>query len=225
MKWLWLSFGLVMVVSFAVLGWVGVRINSEMPPIASRVVTLDGAVVIDEGEIGAGQNVWQTMGGMEVGSIWGHGSYVAPDWSADWLHREAMFILDRWANAEFNADYEQIEKEYQAQLVGRLSKLMRTNTYDPESLTITIAPVRAEAFQANVEHYSEIFANGNSDYAIPANAVPDPDRLHKLAAFFFWTSWAASTNRPNDHITYTNNWPHEPLIGNRPTGSALSGLA
>ena len=32
----------------------------------------------------------------------------------------------------------------------------------------------------------------------------------------FWTSWSASTNRPNDDITYTNNWPHEPLVGNRP---------
>ena len=39
---------------------------------------------------------------MEVGSIWGHGSYVAPDWTADWLHRESIFILDHWANADFS---------------------------------------------------------------------------------------------------------------------------
>ena len=103
MKRLWILFGLVMVVSFAVLGWIGTRIYQEAPPIADQVVTTDGQVVIDEGEIQAGQNVWQSLGGMEVGSIWGHGSYVAPDWTADWLHREAVFILDRWANDEFGS--------------------------------------------------------------------------------------------------------------------------
>ena len=94
---LWLSFGAVVILSFAVLGWTGVRIYQQMPPIPERVVTTDGQVIIGADEISLGQNVWQSMGGMEVGSIWGHGSYVAPDWSADWLHREAKFILNTWS--------------------------------------------------------------------------------------------------------------------------------
>ena len=89
----------VMAVSFAVLGWIGTRIYQEMPPIPDRVVTTDGKTVIESGAIAEGQNVWQTMGGMEVGSVWGHGSYVAPDWTADWLHRECVFLLDRWARS------------------------------------------------------------------------------------------------------------------------------
>ena len=80
MKRLWWLFAAVMVLSFIVLGWIGTRIYQEVPPIASKVITTDGTIVIDEGEIMAGQNVWQAMGGMQVGSIWGHGSYVAPDW-------------------------------------------------------------------------------------------------------------------------------------------------
>ena len=99
MKRLWVFFGLVMFVSFLILGWIGARVYQEAPPIAAKFVATNGTVVIAKGEIAAGQNVWQSMGGMEVGSIWGHGSYVAPDWTADWLHREAVFILDRWANA------------------------------------------------------------------------------------------------------------------------------
>jgi nitric oxide reductase large subunit len=71
-----------------------------------QVVTTDGVTLIGTGEISAGQNVWQSMGGMEVGSIWGHGSYVAPDWTADWLHREAVFILDRWSNSDYGSDFE-----------------------------------------------------------------------------------------------------------------------
>jgi nitric oxide reductase subunit B len=221
MKRLWLFFALVMVVSFAVLGWIGTRIYEEAPPIADRVVTTDGTVVIAEGEIQAGQNVWQSLGGMEVGSIWGHGSYVAPDWSADWLHREAVFILDHWANNEFKLDYNELGGEQQGQLSGRLATFLRTNTFDPSTHTITIDPLRAEAFQANLAHYSNVFAKGETDYAIPAGAVTDESRLRQLSAFFFWTSWAASTNRPGDEISYTNNWPYEPLVANRPTGEAV----
>src|SRR6187401_539286 len=125
MKRLWIAFTLVMVLSFLVLGWIGTRIYREMPPVPAKVVTIGGAVVVDEGEIQAGQNVWQSLGGMEVGSVWGHGAYVAPDWTADWLHREATFILDHWSKAEFGADFAKLDGEKQAQLQGRLAKAMR----------------------------------------------------------------------------------------------------
>jgi len=221
MRRLWIAFTFVMVVSFLVLGWIGTRIYQEMPPIPAQVVVSDGTVLIGEGDILAGQNVWQSMGGMEVGSIWGHGSYVAPDWTADWLHREAVFILDRWSNSDYGSDFDSLDNEKQAQLVARLTKLLHTNTYDPSTGTVTVDPIRVEAFESNLAHYTEVFSKGNADYAIPAAAVSDPDRLRKLSAFFFWTAWAASTDRPNDISTYTNNWPHEPLIGNRPTGDTI----
>ncbi|MCA9089515.1 MAG: nitric-oxide reductase large subunit [Planctomycetaceae bacterium] len=221
MKRLWMAFVAVMVLSFLVLGWIGTRIYQEMPPIPEKVVTTDGQVLIGSGEITAGQNVWQSMGGMEVGSIWGHGSYVAPDWTADWLHREAVFILEHWARSDYNSEFDKLGNEQQAQLIARLTMLLHTNTYDASTGIVTIDPVRVEAFESNLAHYTEVFSDGNADYAIPAGAVSDPDRLRKLSAFFFWTAWAASTDRPNDISTYTNNWPHEPLIGNRPTGDTI----
>lgn len=221
MKRLWIGFTLVMFLSFLVLGWIGTRIYQEKPPIPAQVLTTEGAVLVADGEVAAGQNVWQSLGGMEVGSVWGHGSYVAPDWTADWLHREAMFILDHWANSEFGAEFAKLDGERQAQLQGRLAKEMRSNTYDSNTGTVTVSPIRAEAFQANLKHYSDVFANGKAEYAIPAGAVSDPDRLKKLSAFFFWSAWAASTNRPNAQITYTHNWPYEPLVGNRPTGETV----
>ncbi|REJ65734.1 MAG: nitric-oxide reductase large subunit [Planctomycetota bacterium] len=221
MRRLWILFALVLVVSFAVLGWVGTRIYQEMPPIPDKVVSTDGEIIIDSGAITAGQNVWQTMGGMEVGSVWGHGSYVAPDWTADYLHREAVFILERWATDEFNKPFDELDEEYQGQLTARLTKRFHTNNYDAETGTLTIDPLRAEAFAANVEHYRTVFIDGNPDYAIPSGAISDSERLRKLTAFFFWSSWAASADRPGDIASYTNNWPHEPLVGNRPTGDNI----
>ena len=139
----------------------------------------------------AGQNVWQTLGGMEVGSVWGHGSYVAPDWTADWLHREAMFILDQWAGAEFETDYAGLSTERQGQLVGRLTEQLRSNRYDSATGTLTITPHRGAAFDANVEHYVTVFMGGSPQFAIPADSITDVERVRKLSAFFFWSSWSA----------------------------------
>ena len=123
MRKLWTGFAAVFILSFAVLGWIGTRVYQEMPPIPAKVVTTTGSLAIPEGDIGRGQNVWQALGGMEVGSIWGHGSYVAPDWTADWLHREASFVLDDWAAAEAGKPYAQLAPEEQARFRGRLEEM------------------------------------------------------------------------------------------------------
>ncbi|MFB3918129.1 MAG: nitric-oxide reductase large subunit [Terriglobales bacterium] len=220
-KRLWIALGIVLAASFGVLGGVGYKALKQAPPIPSRVVTTDGRLLFDGETIKTGQNVWQSIGGQEVGSIWGHGSYVAPDWTADWLHREAVYILDRWALQSGAENYAALSIERQAALRARLQEVMRRNTYDPATGTITVDPVRADAFNAMTADYSDVFTNGRNEYAIPKNALSDPTRLRQMSSFFWWTSWAASTERPGHTVTYTQNWPHEELVGNRPTGGTM----
>ena len=221
MKKLWISFAIVFFGSFAVLGWIGTRIYQEMPPIPVRVVDTNGAVVVADGDIEKGQNVWQALGGMEVGSVWGHGSYVAPDWTADWLHREATFVLNDWAAGDYGKPYDQLAAEDQARLRGRLEEMYRRNSYDAATQTVRIDAVRAKAFESNLRHFSDVFMNGETAYAIPAGSVTTPERMRQMAGFFFWTAWSASADRPGDTVSYTHNWPYEPLVGNRPTGESV----
>ncbi len=221
MKKYWIAFASVIVISFSVLGWVGTRIYQQAPPIPNKIITSEGQTIFTKSDIEEGQNIWQALGGMEVGSVWGHGSYVAPDWTADWLHRESMFVLNFWAAAQSGKEYSGLGNEEQAALQSRLQKLFRKNTFDEMSGIITIDPVRAKAIDYNIKYFSDVFSNGRNEYAIRKNSLNDPEKLRKLSAFFFWTSWAASTNRPNDDITYTSNWPHEELVDNHPTGDAV----
>jgi nitric oxide reductase subunit B len=221
MKKLWLLFIAVIVGSFAVLLWLGMEIFRQAPPLPSRVVTTDGKVLIADGDVSNGQNVWQAMGGMQVGSIWGHGSYVAPDWTADYLHREAVFILNDWAKAQSGKDYAALDAEQQAVLRQRLQTLLRTNTYNAQANTITVDPLRARAFEENLKHYTDVFANGNTAYAIQKNAQSDPVKLRQMTSFFFWTAWASATHRPGANISYTSNFPSEPLVANVPTSSTI----
>jgi nitric oxide reductase subunit B len=221
MRHLWIALGLVCLIEFGLLGWIGIRIYQEMPPIPERVVTSDGTVVVPDGEIARGQAVWRTLGGMDVGSVWGHGGYVAPDWTADWLHRECEFVLDAWAREEQGATYASLPPERQAALRARLTAMLRDNRYDAGGHVLVVDPVRARAFESNLRHYAHVFGDGQPEYAIPKGALSDPSRQHALASFFFWTAWSATALRPGGDASYTSNWPREPLIDNGPTGDAL----
>ncbi|MBK5209262.1 MAG: nitric-oxide reductase large subunit [Flavobacteriaceae bacterium] len=228
MKKIWIVFTSVVVLSFIVLIWVGTEVYQTQPPIPDKVMVQEtGEILFTKEDIQIGQNVWESIGGMEVGSIWGHGSYVAPDWTADWIHKEAVFMLEAWAQRDFQTNYEALDVENKAALKARLIKDIKTNTFNKKEGTITISENRLAATESNIKYYTTIFSEGKAEYAIPKGALVDKEKLEKLNAFLFWTSWAASTNRPNKEYTYTSNWPHEPLIDNIITKNSLiwSGLS
>jgi len=225
---LWILLGALLFVSFAVLLWAGSQIYQKAPPMPERVASADGDTVFTRAEIEEGRQVWQSMGGMQLGSIWGHGGYVAPDWSADWLHREAVALLDLWAQREAGAaSFEQLTDEQKAAFQGRLRARLRQNSYDAESGIVTLDADRVAAMEIVGAHYRSLFGNDadtaelREAYAMKNNTVPDAEHRRILTAFFWWTAWAATTERPGDTITYTNNWPSEPLVGNRPPASTF----
>ena len=90
----WFTLIGVMIVCFSLLGYYGVEVYRTAPPIPQQVQTEDGRVLYTQEGILDGQTAWQSVGGMQLGSIWGHGAYQAPDWTADWLHRELLNWLD-----------------------------------------------------------------------------------------------------------------------------------
>ncbi|MGB7784663.1 MAG: nitric-oxide reductase large subunit [Salinimicrobium sp.] len=224
---LWVTFLLVISVSFAVLGYYGFEIYQKAPPRPMKVVTTDGELIFKGQDILDGQNVWQSIGGQEVGSIWGHGAYTAPDWTADWLHRESMFMLNHWANEDYNTGYSELNGEKQALLERRLQDELRKNTYDEETNTITISPLRARAVENLHEYYKGLFMDEaaldeiRANYAIPKNAIKDEARMRQMSSFFFWATWATVTERPGSEVSYTHNWPPEELVGNKPTGDLI----
>ena len=224
-KKLWMWLGAIFVISFAILGLIGREIYVQAPPVPDQVVTTEGRVVYTRDQIQSGREVWQTLGGMQLGSVWGHGGYVAPDWGADWLHREALALLDIWARREAGRDFAQLDGERQAALRSRLQQELRTNSYDKATDRIVVSEARAEAMAVVANHYSALFSGDpelshlREQYAIPERSLTEPGHPERLGAFFFWTAWTSTTERPGQEITYTNNWPHEPLVGNAPSAA------
>ncbi|WP_299074344.1 nitric-oxide reductase large subunit [uncultured Paraglaciecola sp.] len=224
-KRLWIILSLGMIAMFSILLFLGAEIYQKAPPIPEQVVSSSGEVLYTRNDIETGQNVWQSIGGMEQGSIWGHGSYLAPDWSAEWLHREAENLL----NLQLQSPMLGLsETQNMAMQKAALIEEMRTNRYDKASGTITVSDLRAKAIKQVQAHFSRLYQGSDPaslalrrDYAFPVHGLLSAEEAKHISAFYFWTAWGATTNRPNKDITYTSNWPHEPLVGNKPTTDNL----
>jgi nitric oxide reductase subunit B len=223
---LWIILSVGMVLMFGILLLLGREIYQQAPPIPEAVKSASGDTLFTRADIERGQNVWQSIGGMQQGSIWGHGSYLAPDWSADWLHREAEVLLSisiaqNPLSGVTPAQHTQMRK-------AALRDEMRANTYDPATGAITVSADRAKAIKEVQAHFVRLYGGQDQaaldlrrDYAFPLHGLLQPAEAEALSAFYFWTAWSATTNRPEQTITYTSNWPHEPLVGNQPTTGTL----
>jgi len=224
---LWLSLAALLIASFGVLLWMGRDMHQQSPPMPTRVVTESGRGVYTRADMEQGRQVWQSIGGQQLGSIWGHGALVAPDWSADWLHRESLAMLELNARRTFGNAYERLPPRDQGTLQADLKAQLRTNTYDASRDEIVISDRRAQALAQVSAHYDSLFSNDPATaalreaYAMRNDTVPDAAHRRALASFFFWTSWAAVTDRPGHAKSYTNNWPYEPLVANTATSGAF----
>ncbi|MFP4591812.1 nitric-oxide reductase large subunit [uncultured Ralstonia sp.] len=222
--WRWL--GLIFVLSFGALGYLGRQIYLAAPPIPQAVVTTAGDVLFTGEQIQRGQQAWLSAGGQQLGTVWGHGAYVAPDWSADWLHREATALQALRAQQQHGAGKSLTASE-QAAVDATVKEEMRRNTYDEARNSVTVSKERAQAIRDVAQHFEALFgtdpslAELRSQYAMATGVLPAQADREALAAFFFWTSWAAATDRPGEtDLSYTSNWPHEPLVGNTMTSGA-----
>ncbi|MBV1777443.1 nitric-oxide reductase large subunit [Burkholderiaceae bacterium DAT-1] len=220
--WRWLA--LVCVLSFSVLLYMGREIWLSAPPIPDKVVSSDGKVLYTGVQIQHGQQVWLAAGGQQIGTVWGHGSYVAPDWSADWLHREAIAYRDELARNQYHGEFESLTAEEQAVVSSLLVEGMRKNRYDAQTSTLIIPHLRALAIEQTAKHYDALYgdtaklATLRDQYAMTTNSVPSAADRVDLTAFYFWAAWATATDMPGERLhSYTNNWPHEPLVQNTPT--------
>jgi nitric oxide reductase subunit B len=203
----WLILLLVLVASFGVLGLGGRQIALNAPPIPARVAAPDGTALVGPGQILEGQKSYLGHGGQHIGSIWGHGAYLAPDWSAKALHR--------WAELTLAGERAAGRSEAEAQ--ARTRAVFQANGYAPATGTLTLDPVQAQAYRQTRTELAKVVVEGDAAAAIPARWIPTLGEGERVADFFLWTAWTAAARRPGSAASYTQNWPQEALVGNQIT--------
>jgi len=200
---------LVFLFGFFVLGFLAYRTYTGEPPIPGKVIDPDGRLLFTRANIMAGQGTFLRNGLMEYGSIFGHGAYLGPDYTADYLHRAALMSIDF---------YNRLGSDH-----ARAATIddFKTNRYDNGADTLAITEAQANAFNGLQSYYHTFFAEPSTKYGLRSGAITDPTDIRNLTAFFAWSAWCASTLRPGFNYSYTNNWPPEPLVDNHPTADTV----
>jgi nitric oxide reductase subunit B len=200
---------LVILVGFFILGLLAYRTYLDHPPVPKRVVDPAGRVVYTGADITKGQQVFLHNGLMEYGSAFGHGAYLGPDYTADYLRRSADLVNRAYGGPRSDS------------AASRTLADFRANHYDKRTGTLTVSAAQAAAFRALVPYYSRFFSDPKTDHGLRPKAITDPVQLRQLTAFFSWMAWAAAAQRPGHNYSYTNNWPPEPRVGNEPTANVV----
>lgn len=210
-----------MAFGFGFLILITVLAYTNAPPIPAKTVDSAGAVLFTSDDVAAGQQVFLKHGLMDNGTIWGHGGYLGPDFSAQYLHNWALDLADYLAHERFTSAYADLNAEDRAAIDGAVAHQLKQNHYDPASGTLVFATADVESFERQIAVWTDYFGDPASNGGLTTNAVNDPQELRALTAFFAWTAWVSVAERPGTTHSYTNNFPYDPLAGNQPTGGAV----
>ncbi|HVP12350.1 MAG TPA: nitric-oxide reductase large subunit [Phycisphaerae bacterium] len=209
---LWLQVAvLTFVIGFTVLIYLAFSIRQGHPPIPERVVAEDGTELFTGDDVMAGQHLFQKYGLMQFGTIFGHGAYLGPDFTAQYLHRAAL------AMTEFYEKQGLTPVEARA----RVEQECKNNRYHAGSGRLVYTSGQVQAFMQAIEFYRSWFGDPATQTGLRRPFISDPEEVFRITAFFSWASWVTAATRPGKDYSYTNNWPPEPLAGNRPTAQAF----
>jgi nitric oxide reductase subunit B len=201
--------GLVVLVGFFVLVLLAYRTYESDPPIPDEAVDPAGNVVYTGDDVSEGQKLFLHRGLMEYGSIFGHGAYLGPDFTADYLHRSSGSVRDQLGGAQSDSARQETIDQFQS------------NDYDEGMKTLPLSAEQAKAFGELEAHYTRFFASDTTRFGLRPEVIKDPEEIHQLTAFFAWSAWAASARRPGHNYSYTNNWPPEDQVGNEPSANVI----
>jgi len=201
--------GIVLLIGFLIMGILAYYTYTDEPPIPQTVKNSAGRILFTRADILAGQQIFLGNGLMEYGSIFGHGAYLGPDFTAEYLHRAALSSIDFYGGPK--SDTARI----------RTIDDFKTNRYDATTDVLTFTDAQSRAFDQCLAYYASFFGNPTTRFGLRPNAIRDPEQIRQLTAFFSWSAWAASTARPRHSYSYTNNWPPEPLVDNHVTADAI----
>jgi nitric oxide reductase subunit B len=200
---------IVILAGFAGLLYLAYATYKDEPPIPKRVLSPSGQVLFTGSDVTSGQKVFLSNGLMEFGSIFGHGAYLGPDFSADYLHRAATLTQAAYGGSRSDAARQRTISDFQA------------NRYDKHTGTLRLSAAQASAFRTLEGYYYRYFSTPNSDKGLRPRAITDPRQTSQMTAFFAWTAWAAAARRPGHNYSYTNSWPPEPLVENGPSANVI----
>jgi nitric oxide reductase subunit B len=218
----WLrTVAIVLVVGFAGLLSITFLAYRNAPPIPARVVDPAGTELFSRDDVLNGQALFLRYGLMNNGTVWGHGAYLGPDYPAEALHRIGEGTATAVAERRYGRSVAALTDVELAAVRSEVAILLKTNRYDAASDTLRLTEPESFAYRRQIDFWTSYFHEPARNGGLKADLITDPTELRQLTSFIVWAAWASVANRPGANFSYTNNFPYDPDVGNRPTAGAL----
>jgi nitric oxide reductase subunit B len=216
---------IVMVLGFAGLIAITSLAYRNAPPIPAQVLDAQAVRLFTGDDISAGQAIFLKYGLMNNGSIWGHGAYLGPDYSAEALHRIGEDTATVIAQQQYQQPLSALTPGQLAAVYAQTAVELKTNRYDAASATLHLTMPETAAYHRQITYWTDYFLDPARNGGLKRGLIRDPTELQQFSAFVTWTAWASVANRPGENYSYTNNFPYDPHVGNTPIPDALLFLA
>jgi len=205
-----------LIIGFSVLIYIAFQAYQDAPPLPNYVVNTSGETIFTGNDILLGQQVFLKYGLMENGTIWGHGAYLGPDFSASYLHDLAMEAAEQEARRVYGRSLSDLAIAERDAVTGRVGHLLKENRYDAGTGKLIFTEPEASTFQTQISRWTSYFTDPEKNGGLKTAYLTDPGELRQLTSFFAWTAWVSVAQRPGLNYSYTNNFPYDPLAGNTP---------
>ena len=150
----------VIVLALAVPGYLAKLAYSDAPPIPERAVSPDGLGNCSaNADIALGQQVFLRYGLMENGTIWGHGAYLGPDFSADEFRTLALDTEKTVAERQGFVMQTALLPNQRLIVNAEVARLLKRNRYDPASKTLTFTEAEAASYRRQIGLWAKYVLN------------------------------------------------------------------
>src|SRR6185437_3736596 len=177
----WLQIAvLTFAVGFGIMGYLAYSIYNEHAPIPDRFVGPGGNTVFTRADVLAGQQLFAARGLMEQGTIFGHGAYLGPDFTADALHSMKAAMQRQYGNAPDTP--QRIRDDFK--------------THGVENGVVHWSSAQVAAWQDLLNRYQKWLGSGVTPEGLQGPKFENPDDIHAVTSFVGWSAWAATAQRP-----------------------------
>ncbi|HVZ69443.1 MAG TPA: cbb3-type cytochrome c oxidase subunit I [Rhizomicrobium sp.] len=216
LKWVLLA---VAILTFAALAWTTFATYEYAPPQPARIVSSSGTVLMTNEDILRGKEGFQRADLMDYGSLYGMGSYFGEDYTADGLVRLGALTEENIAQAEYGRPLAALNGEQKmgvrAAMQAQLKQVNLTQS------VVTVQPALADAIVALRGQIAGKLLRHDFEKGWTQAYSLDSRAAEETANFLIYSSLTTVARRPGTDISWTQNWPYEPSVGNTPTSSTF----
>ena len=163
-----------MVAGFTILIWLSAKTYQDAPPIPERVVGSSGETIFTREDILAGQSVFLKNGLMDNGTIWGHGAYLGPDFSAAYLHALSVDTGEFIAKQKFGRSPAELSAAERNAVSAETKQLLKQSRYDLGSQSLRFTEPEIFSYRRQIETWTGYFSEPSNNAGLPAKYMGPP---------------------------------------------------